>query len=127
MNDSEFERNTISSEVNERPLREIYLAPFEAAVKEGGTWCLMSSYNRINGTYACDHAELLTKILREEWGFDGIVMSDWFGTKSTAAAANAGLDLEMPGPSMWRGERLVQAVRAGEVSQAVIDAAAARC
>ncbi len=111
------ERDSNSSEVNERPLREIYLAPFEAAVKEGGTWCLMSSYNRINSTYASTTPNWRNSA--EEWDLDGIVISDWFGTNSTATAANAGLDLEMPGPSMWRGERLVQAVQAGEVSQAV--------
>ncbi|MBN1991610.1 MAG: glycoside hydrolase family 3 C-terminal domain-containing protein [Anaerolineae bacterium] len=120
-NDSEFERMSISSEVAERPLREIYLLPFETAVKEAKPWSVMSSYNRINGTYACDNVYLLTDILKNEWGFEGIVMSDWFGTKSTVEAANAGLDLEMPGPPQWMGDKLLQAVKEGRVSEAVID------
>lgn len=119
-NESEFERMTISSEVGERALRELYLPPFKAAVKEAGTWAVMSSYNKINGTYACDNTTLLTDILRGEWGFDGIVMSDWTGTKSTAESVNAGQDLEMPGPAVWRGEALVKAVEAGQVSEETI-------
>ncbi len=123
-NDSEFERNTISSDIDERPLREIYLLPFEAAVKEAGAWALMSSYNRLHGVYAGEHPRLLRDILKTEWGFDGVVMSDWFGTHSTVAAENAGLDLEMPGPTRYRGEQLVAAVRAGQVSpDAVRDSA----
>ena len=119
-NDSEFERMTISSEVDERTLREISLVPFEAAVKEAGTWALMTAYNRVNGPFCSEHAELI-KILREEWGFDGLVMSDWFGLHSTVPAANAGLDLEMPGPPQFFGEKLAAAVRAGEVSENVLD------
>jgi beta-glucosidase len=120
-NDSEFERNTISSEVDERALREIYLPPFQAAVQEAGSWAVMSSYNRVNGVYAGENAAILRDILKDEWGFDGIVMSDWFGTKSTVDAANNGLDLEMPGPPQWRGERLLAAAEAGEVDPAAID------
>lgn len=120
-NDSEFQRTTISSEVRERALREIYLPPFKAAVQEAHTWAVMASYNKVNGTYASESPYLLTDILRNEWGFEGLVMSDWFGTKSTAAAVNAGLDLEMPGPPVWRGEKLLQAFRAGEVDEATID------
>lgn len=120
-NDSEFERNTISSEVDERTLREIYLPPFQAAVQEAGSWAVMSSYNRVNGVYAGDHRELLHDILKNEWGFDGIVMSDWFGTKSTVEAANNGLDLEMPGPPRWRGDQLLTAVEAGEIDMAAVD------
>ncbi len=119
-NDSEFERMTISSEVDERTLREISLVPFEAAVKEAGTWALMTAYNRVNGQYCSEHAELI-RILREEWGFDGLVMSDWYGTHSTAVAANAGLDLEMPGPPQFFGEKLAAAVRDGQVREAVLD------
>jgi len=125
-NDSEFERNTISSEVDERTMREIYLPPFRAAVQEAKSWAVMSSYNRVNGTYAGDHRELLTEVLKKEWGFDGIVMSDWFGTKSTAEAASAGLDLEMPGPTVWRGAKLLEAVRAGKVPIEAIDDSARR-
>ena len=119
-NDSEFERMTISSEVDERTLREISLVPFEAAVTEADTWALMTAYNRVNGPYCSEHAELIA-ILRDEWGFTGLVMSDWFGTHSTVPAANAGLDLEMPGPPQHFGEKLAAAVRAGEVSESVLD------
>jgi len=119
-NDSEFERMTISSEVDERTLREVSLVPFEAAVKEAGTWALMTAYNRVNGPYCSEHAELIG-LLRDEWGFDGLVMSDWYGTHSTVAAANAGLDLEMPGPPQFFGEKLADAVRAGDVTEASLD------
>ena len=78
------------------------------------TWALMTAYNRVNGPYCSEHAELIA-MLRDEWGFDGLVMSDWFGTHSTVPAANAGLDLEMPGPPQFFGEKLAAAVRAGEV------------
>jgi beta-glucosidase len=110
-NDSEFERQTISSEVNERTLHEIYLPPFKAAVQEAGTWSLMASYNKVNGTYASENPHLLHEILKGQWGFDGLVISDWFGTKSTVEAANGGLDLEMPGPARWMGDDLLKAVK----------------
>jgi beta-glucosidase len=125
-NDSEFERNSISSDVDERTLREVYLPPFYAAVTEAKSWAVMAGYNRLNGTYVGEHRELLTDILKEEWDFDGIVMSDWFGTQSVEDAANNGMDLEMPGPPHWRGERLLAAVEAGAVSTEVIDEAARR-
>ena len=120
-NDSEFERMTMSSDVDEAVLRELYLVPFEAAVKEAGAWGIMSAYNRLNGTYCSEHEWLLTTVLRDEWGFDGFVISDWFGTHSTAAAANAGLDLEMPGPPQWFGSTLVAAVEHGEVPRATVE------
>ena len=120
-NDSEFERHTISSEIPERALREIYLVPFEAAITEAGSWSIMSAYNRVDGTFCSEHARLLTSILRDEWGFDGFVVSDWWGTKSTVAATNAGLDVEMPGPPVYRGERLLAAVREGDVDEKTID------
>ncbi len=119
-NDSEFERMTISSEVDERTLREISLVPFEAAVKEAGTWALMTAYNRVNGPYCSEHAELLA-MLRNEWQFEGLVISDWYGTHSTVSAATAGLDLEMPGPPQWFGHKLAAAVRAGEVPESALD------
>lgn len=125
-NDSEFERHTISSEVQERVLHEIYLAPFKAAVQEAGVWAVMASYNKVNGVYASENADTLTRILRDEWGFDGLIMSDWYGTKSTAASVNAGLDLEMPGPSLWRGESLLQTVKDGEALEATVDERARR-
>ncbi|MDG2427288.1 MAG: glycoside hydrolase family 3 protein [Acidimicrobiales bacterium] len=125
-NDSEFERTTISSAVDDRTLREISLRPFEMAVTEGGAWGVMSSYNRVNGVYAAEHRWLLTTVLRDEWGFDGVVVSDWFGAKSTADSVLAGLDLEMPGPGQWYGELLVKAVIAGEVPEERIDRAVGR-
>jgi beta-glucosidase len=120
-NDTEFERMTISSEPDERTLRELCLVPFEAAVTEAGTWSVMAAYNRLYGTHCSENAMLLDDVLRGEWGFDGLVMSDWFGTHSTVAAANAGLDLEMPGAPQWFGSALAAAVQAGDVTEAVVD------
>ncbi|MGV4796851.1 glycoside hydrolase family 3 C-terminal domain-containing protein [Rhizobium sp. F40D2] len=125
-NESEIERQTMSSDIDERSLREIYLLPFEQAVRRAGVMAVMSSYNRLNGTYTSEHHWLLTKVLREEWGFQGIVMSDWFGSHSTEETINAGLDLEMPGPARDRGEKLVAAVREGKVEAATVRAAARR-
>jgi beta-glucosidase len=118
-NDSEFERMTISSEVGERALREIYLPPFEAAVR-AGSWALMSAYNRVNGVYAAEHP-LLRDLLKGQWGFDGLVMSDWWGTHSTEASALAGLDLEMPGPRIYLSDRLETAVASGAVPEDALD------
>lgn len=115
-NDTEFERTTIDSRIDERTMRELYLVPFERAVRDAAVMSVMSAYNRLNGPYAGDSHWLLTTVLRDEWGFDGLVMSDWFGVKSTADAVNAGLDLEMPGPPVWRSEKLIAAVHAGEVT-----------
>lgn len=123
-NESEIQRTTINSEIDERSLREIYLIPFEMAVKEAGTWAVMSSYNKLNGTYAAENHWLLTEVLRGDWAYDGVVMSDWFGSRSTAPTVNAGLDLEMPGPPRDRGEKLVAAVEAGEVDAAKVRQAA---
>jgi beta-glucosidase len=119
-NDSEFERFSMSSEVGERALWEIYLEPFRQAINEAKPWSVMSAYNKINGTYASENAHLLLDILKGDWGFDGIVISDWYGTYSRNAAKN-GLDLEMPGPARWSGKNLVRAVRAGELDEGVID------
>jgi beta-glucosidase len=120
-NDTEFQRHTISSDVDERVLRELYHVPFEAAVHDAGAWAIMSSYNKVNGTYAAEHEALLADTLRSDWGFDGVVISDWFGTHSTVRSALAGLDLEMPGPPVHYGDELAVAVADGEVSEAVID------
>ena len=125
-NDEEFERFSISSEVRERALREIYLLPFQAAVREAQPWTIMAAYNLVNGIPASEHPYLLTDILRQEWGFDGAVISDWFfSVKSTVASINAGLDLEMPSPR-WRGEKLLEAVERGEVAEATIDSSVRR-
>ncbi len=125
-NDTEYDRMTISSEPDERTLRELCLVPFEAAVREAGVWAVMAAYNRVHGTFCSEHAELLGSVLRDEWGFGGLVMSDWYGTHSTVPAAIAGLDLEMPGPPQWFGPALAAAVRAGDVAEAVVDAKVGR-
>ncbi len=124
-NESEFERMTMSSEISERALRELYLLPFEAAVR-AGVWAVMCSYNKLNGTYTSEHKRLLTEILRDEWGFDGLVMSDWFATHSTAPSVNAGLDLEMPGPAKFRGEKLLEAVENGSADPEAVEKSAER-
>ncbi len=120
-NDQEFERMTISAEVDDRTLHEIHLVAFEAAVQEADVWSIMTAYNRINGLFGSEQSQLLGDVLRHSWGFDGLVMSDWFGTHSTGAAALAGLDLEMPGPAAWFGVGLAAAVQAGDVDESVVD------
>lgn len=116
-NESEIERTTINSEIDERSLREVYLRPFEDAVNKANAWGIMTSYNKLNGTYAAENEWLLEQVLRGDWGFDGFVVSDWFGSRTTAPTVNAGLDLEMPGPTRDRGDKLIAAVEAGEVSE----------
>ena len=124
-NESEFQRMSMSSDIPERALRELYLLPFERAVKEAGVWAVMTSYNRLDATFASDHRRLVTEVLRTEWGFDGMVMTDWFASHDTVQGVLAGTDLEMPGPTRERGEKLVQAVRDGRLpAQAVRDCAA---
>ena len=118
-NDSETQRMTLDAKIGERALRELYLAPFEAIV-QAGVWSVMAAYNGVNG-HTMTESPLMRDILHDEWGFDGLVMSDWFATRSTAAAGNAALDLAMPGPMGPWGDALVAAVRAGEVDEATID------
>ena len=101
-NESEYERHTMSSEIDERALREIYMPPFEAAVKRAKAWALMTSYNRVDGTYVSERSDLVNGVLKSEWAFDGVAMSDWYGTQSTEEAIAGGLDLEMPGPPRFR-------------------------
>ncbi|MEL6921894.1 MAG: glycoside hydrolase family 3 N-terminal domain-containing protein, partial [Pseudomonadota bacterium] len=120
-NNQEHNRMSGSSNLNERVLREIYLAAFEPIIKRARPWTVMSAYNQVNGVFASEHDELLNTVLKDEWGFDGIVVSDWGAAKSTAGSANGGLDLEMPGPARMYGEELRKAVDAGEVSETVID------
>lgn len=125
-NNQEKRRMTNSSEADERTLREIYLASFEGAVKKAKPWTVMSSYNRINGTYVGDSKEYLTEILRNEWGFDGMVLSDWGGVNDRVQALKAGLDLEMPGNGGLNDEQIVVAVQDGSLSKEVLDTACER-
>lgn len=120
-NNQEFQRFTMSSEVDERTLREIYLPAFEKAVKKAEPWTVMCSYNRVNGTLASQNRYLLTDILREEWGFEGMVVSDWGAVRDRVAGLQAGLDLEMPGPHDRNVKRVVDAVQAGELDQEALD------
>jgi beta-glucosidase len=120
-NNQEYQRSTISSELDERTLREIYLPAFEAAVKKAQPWTVMCSYNKLNGTYASENQRLLTEILKQEWGFEGLVVSDWGAVHERVAALKAGLDLEMPGPRARRVEAVIEAVRSGELDEALLD------
>jgi beta-glucosidase len=120
-NNQEFQRFSISAEVDERTLREIYLPAFEKAVKQAKPWTVMCSYNKVNGTFASEHHDLLTKILKNEWGFEGLVVSDWGAVRDRVAALQGGLDLEMPGPQDRRVKAVVEAVRSGKLDEAVLD------
>ena len=125
-NNQEKARVSSNSVVDERALREIYLAGFEKAVKEAQPWTLMCSYNKINGTYASDHKELMTGVPRSEWGFEGAIMTDWGAMNDRVEAIKAGLDLEMPGPCDGNDAKIVQAVREGRLDEKLVDACAAR-
>lgn len=125
-NNQEFRRMSCSSEMDERTLREIYLAGFEIAVKEAKPWTLMCSYNRINGEFASENKMLLTDILRKEWGFEGYVMSDWGAVNDRVKGLQAGLELEMPSSGGYNDKKIVEAVRNGTLDEAVLDRAAAR-
>jgi beta-glucosidase len=125
-NNQEFERNRGSSEIDERTLREIYLAQFEMAVKEAKPWTVMCSYNRLNGTYASENYYLLTQVLREEWGFEGAVVSDWGANHSVVDSVEAGLDLEMPGPAKYYGRLLEEAVINWQIEEETVNQAVRR-
>lgn len=121
-NDTEVERHTISIEVDERTLREIYLRPFEIAIKRSKPWTIMAAYNRINGVYACSHDVLVNQILKGEWDYQGLVISDWFAAKEAVPNALGGLDLEMPGgPGIVWGNALLAAVNGGDVAESLLD------
>ena len=120
-NESETDRNTVNSVVDEATLRELYLLPFEIAIEESDAWSIMAAYNDVNGQAATEQVHVNNEIVKGEWGYRGLIMSDWFATKTAAAAANGGLDLVMPGPQGPWGDALVAAVRAGEVDESVID------
>ncbi|MDQ0472192.1 glycoside hydrolase family 3 C-terminal domain-containing protein [Labrys wisconsinensis] len=124
-NNSEVERTTMDSVVEERALREIYLLGFERAVAKSRPWTVMSAYNRLNGVQAAENHWLLTEVLREDWGFEGLVMSDWQGVKDRPASLIAGNDLDMP-ESSTRKEDLLAAIEAGTVPMAVVDSACER-
>ncbi len=119
-NDAETDRMTSSSVVDERTLRELYLLPFEIAVREGGGLGLMTGYNRVNGIWCSEHADLIS-LARDEWGFAGVVVTDWFAVASTEGSSAAGLDVEMPGPGRAYGAALAQAVRDGRVPERSLD------
>ncbi|RSL78213.1 hypothetical protein CEP51_008407 [Fusarium floridanum] len=107
---------------SERTLREMHLLPFQLAVKNASPWAFMMAYNKINGVHATENSWLMNQVLRQDWGWDGLVMSDWFGTYSTSESLNAGMDLEMPGPSRWRGDLLSWAIMSDKVKKPTIDA-----
>ncbi len=119
-NNAETLRINMSSEVEERALREIYLAPFERAIKNAKPWTVMSSYNKVNGVQMAENETLLTHILRDEWGFEGVVVSDWGGVKDRVAALKAGNDLDMP-ENRRNNRSIVEAVEKGELSEAVLN------
>jgi beta-glucosidase len=119
-NNQEKQRLTVSAEVDERTLREIYLPAFEAAVKDAKVASVMAAYNKVNGTYSSENSHLLKDILKDEWGFEGFVVSDWGATHSTIAAANNGLDMEMPTGEFF-GAKLRDAVTAGQVGEATLN------
>jgi len=125
-NNQETDRMTVSAEVDERTLREIYLPAFERVVTAEQPWTVMCSYNRINGIPAAEHHWLLTEVLRDEWGFEGLVVSDWGAVDTRVPALEAGLDLEMPGPQSDSVAEIVAAVRDGSLAESVLDTAVAR-
>ena len=125
-NNQETERMRGSSVVDERTLREIYLAQFEMVVKEARPWTVMCSYNRLNGVYASQNAHLLREILKGEWGYDGVVISDWGANHTTVESVRGGLDIEMPGPAKYYGPLLVEAVYTWQVEEEVINNAVRR-
>lgn len=125
-NNQEYHRQSCSSEIDERTLREIYLHGFEIAVKEAKPWTVMCAYNKINGTYASENKMLLTDILRKEWGFDGCVMSDWGAVNNRIAGLSAGLDLEMPASGGFTTKQIVEAVENGDLPMAELDTAVGR-
>lgn len=121
LNNQETNRGSVNVIADERTMREIYLKPFEAAVKEGGAMCVMPAYNKVNGYYCSENAHLNNEILREEWGFKGMTVSDWGGTHSTMGAALGGLCVQMTGDNYF-GQALIDSVRNGALDESVVDA-----
>lgn len=126
VNNQEKRRSTVTAQVSERALRELYLASFEGAVREGKPWTVMCSYNRVNGEYVSQSRRLLTDILREEWGFDGFLVTDWSACDERVKGLVAGQDLEMPDSGGVNDRMIVEAVQKGEIEEAVLDQAVAR-
>ncbi|CAM5391213.1 beta-glucosidase [Streptomyces xanthochromogenes] len=120
-NDAETDRFTVDNVVAPRPLRELYLAPFEAIVENAHPWGIMSAYNQVNGTTMTEHRHLQNEVLRGEWGFDGFIVSDWMAARSSVGDILGGLDVAMPGPRTVYGDALAAAVRKGDVDEAVVD------
>lgn len=122
-NDAETDRFTVDNRIAPRPLREIYLAPFEAIVRNARPWGIMTAYNQVNGVTMTEHHHLVNEVLRGEWGFDGYNVSDWMAARSTTGDIEGGLDVAMPGPDTVYGAALAAAVRAGEVEESAVDTA----
>jgi beta-glucosidase len=125
-NNQEFRRMTVNAEMDERALREIYLPAFETAVKKAQPWTVMCAYNKLNGVYGSENPRLLKEILKDEWGFEGFVVSDWGAVHDRVVSLQAGLDLEMPGPRERRVQAVVEALRSGELDEAVLNEAVRR-
>jgi beta-glucosidase len=125
-NDSETDRYTVDVRADERTLRELYLAPFEAIVRKAHPWGLMAAYNQVGGHRMSEHDQLNNRVLREEWGFDGALVSDWTGARDTVGSVLGGLDIAMPGPATVYGEHLVAAVHDGRVPEPAVDELARR-
>ena len=121
LNDQEFNRHNASADVDERTMREIYLPAFEAAVTKAHVDAVMNSYNLVNGVHATQNDFLNLQVLKGEWGFQGVLMSDWDATYDAVAACNNGLDLEMPSPKFMNAKNLIPAVQAGQVKESTID------
>jgi beta-glucosidase len=121
-NETEHQRQTIDSVIDERTLREVYLTPFEWAIRHGGSLGVMTSYNRLNGRYCSEDPDLLNGILRDEWGFEGFVVSDWFAAGTTVGSLEGGLDVQMPGPDRFFGAPVARAIVNGDVSSEYLDA-----
>ncbi|KAF2634947.1 hypothetical protein P280DRAFT_437989, partial [Massarina eburnea CBS 473.64] len=124
-NEQETDRQAYDAIIAERPLREIYLKPFEIAIRDASPWALMSSYNMVNGVHADEYIHILKDILRGEWKWEGAVISDWTGTYATGPSIRAGVDIEMPGPSKWRKlDQVLEALEKGEVTREEIELSA---
>ena len=116
----------VDAVVDERTLREIYLASFETAVREAKPWTIMAAYNKVNGEYCCENHHLLKEILRDEWGYEGVVVSDWSATNDHPKGMEEGCDLRMPDAGEGKTQKIVDAVKNGTLSEEVLDASVRR-